>query len=359
MKKEEKLRGIPKEGEVDAVYLWVDSNNSKFIKEKNYYSKKYKLNKYWSPTRDHNEILHSIKSVRKNMSWVRNIFVICPKGHKIFNLDEKKYDVKYINHEILLGSENCPNYNSSTLELFQYKIPKLSEYFIAFNDDFFIVQKVNLDDFFNFNTNKIKYYYEQRLQLGLPFSPTTSKIIQDYFPNEKYYFWMCHMPRMFNKNDLKEIVEKYKKDAEFTRASKFRNKKDIQLVYLYGYYLLAKNRGEFIFLENASSRSSKHLFKLLMDKMKIEGIIETLKQVYLQYFYIRKLVKNKQKSSKKIYSLINIDDDYVKNKEQIKYALNNKIKFICLNDCYNTTDEKLKHDIMKENFEFFYNELDK
>lgn len=353
----EKMKEIPKENEVDVVYLWVDSNNEDFIKEKNIFSKKYKLNKFWSATRDHNEILNSIKSVRKNMDWVRKIFVICPKGHIIPNLDVKKYNVIYINHDIILDKENCPNFNSSSLELFQYRIPNLSDFFISLNDDFFINQKVELDDFFNFENNKIKYYYEKRLQLGLPHSPTTSRIVQDFFPNEKKYFWMCHMPRMFYKYDLEELVLKYKKDAEFTKKSKFRNKKDIQLVYLYGYYLLHKNKGEFIFLNNVNSQDSKSLFKLLKNKIKLEGFFETLKQIYFQYVVINMLLENKTQSSKKIYSLINIENNYIKNKELISHSLNSFVKFICLNDCYDTKDRTLINKIRKENYDYFYGKL--
>ena len=81
---------IPKEWEIDIVYIWCDSNNHEYIKNRKYYAQEYNINSYWSETRDHNEITHSIKSVRQNMKWVRNIFVCIPKWHRIINLNQKE-----------------------------------------------------------------------------------------------------------------------------------------------------------------------------------------------------------------------------------------------------------------------------
>jgi hypothetical protein len=61
-------------------------------------------------------------SVRKNMKWVRNIFICAPKGHKVKDLDEKEYGVKYVTNADILGEENVPNFNSHSLELFTHKI---------------------------------------------------------------------------------------------------------------------------------------------------------------------------------------------------------------------------------------------
>jgi hypothetical protein len=146
-----------------------------------------------------------------------------------------------------LGKENCPCFNSFALELYQHKIPKLSNYFISLNDDFFINNKIKLNDFYDFKKNKIKYYYERRLVLGKPLSQITQKIIQKYTPKEKYYFWACHMPRMFNKEDIEEIIKENKKESEQTKKSKIRNNKNIQLFILYGYYLISKKRRNNIF----------------------------------------------------------------------------------------------------------------
>ncbi len=348
---------IPIKNKVDIVYLWVDSNKKSYIKDRLKYSKKITTNKYWSPTKDNNEIIQSIKSVRKNMAWIKEIYILTLKNHKIKNIDEKRYNIKYITVDKILNNENYPCFNSSALELFQYKIPNLSEYFLALNDDFFINQKVELDDFYNFKTNKIKYYYEDLLILGKPHSKPTLDIIKNLNKEDKQYFWSTHMPRMFYKKDLEEFTKKYRSECENTKKNKFRHKDDIQIVYIYGYYLLSQNKGEFIFLNNITKTSKNKLIKTLFNKIKSEGIKNTLNEIYLQFFYKNKLYKNKIKSNKEMYSLISIGEDYKENKENIDYAINKKIKFICLNDNLNTKNEKIRNKIYKENYEYFYNKL--
>ena len=61
------------------------------------------------------------------------------------------------------------------------------------------------------------------------------------------------MPRIFYRKDVEDIVDLYKDSSEDTKLAKFRTDADVQLVYFYGYYILSKNKGEFIFLNNISS----------------------------------------------------------------------------------------------------------
>lgn len=347
----------PKNWEVDVVYIWCDSNHPEYIKNRKKYSKEYNLNSYWSPTRDHGEIFHSIQSVRKNMPWVRDIIICSPKWHRVKNLDEKKYGVRYVDNQVILWEENCPNFNSHSLELFTYKIPWISEYFIQFNDDFFINAEVSLEDFYNFKTQKVKYYYEDILLLWKALSPVTQDHIKKLW-GEKYYFWTTHSPRMFCRGDIRKIIELYSKSTSHTQKSKFRNKSDFQLVHFYGYYLLSKNRWEFVFLKN-NLHQNKLLFsfKILIWKLFQEGIITTLRQIYLQMIYKKRLLKNKIFSDKEIYSLIHIWNDYKKNKQNIDFALEKRIPFICLNDSYTTKDQKTIEKIHEENYNYFYKKL--
>lgn len=353
IKKEINHQNAPKPHEVDVVYIWCDSSNPEYIKNRNFFSQKYKLNKFWSATRDHEEINHSIKSVRKNMSWVNNIFVCAPKGDRIKDLEAKKYNVIYVTNEEILWTENCPNFNSHSLELYSHKINGLSDYFILFCDDYFISSQVDLEDFFNFKNNKIKYYYENMLLLGKGMSSQTRKHVHEIV-DEKYYFWSTHSPRMFYKKDVKDIVELYKDTSEDTKIAKFRTSTDIQLVYFYGYYLISKNKGDFIFLKNISSGSNfLYSLKILMWKLLSENIMSILSQIYIQTIYKKMLYKNKVFSDKEKYSLISMGDDSSRNKQKIDEALEKKVKFICLNDSYS----KEKQDDIQQDYEYFYKKL--
>jgi len=348
---------IPKEGHVDVVYIWCDANNPEYIKNRKLFSQESHTNSYWSPTRDHDEIMHSIKSVRKYMKWVRTIYVCAPKWHKIRSLDEKKYNVVYISNEEVLGEDNCPNFNSHSLELFTHKIKGLSNYFIQFNDDFFINSEVMLEDFYNFKTSKIKYYYENILHLWKWSSPTTRESIQS-LTWDRYYFWSTHSPRMFFKKDIQDIVKNYKEIVDSTKKSRFRNKADLQLIHFYGYYLLSQNRGEFIFVKNtALSNSFTASLKILIKKILSENPIHVLYEIYLQILFKSKLHKDKVFSDEKAYSLIHIGDSSLKNRENIDFSLDNKIKFICLNDDYNSSNDAVLEKIQEDNYKYFFSKV--
>lgn len=349
-------KNIPIEWEVDVVYIWCDSSNPEYIKNRAEYSEQYNLNSYWSPTRDHWEITHSIMSIRKNMSWVRDIIICSPKEHRVKGLDIKKYNVRYVDNEVILWEENCPNFNSHSLELFTHKIPWLSEYYIQFMDDFFVNNTIELDDFYNSKTQKIKYYYENVLILWKPFSPMTSRIIYA-MTWEKKYFWATHSPKMFFKQDIKDIVIWFKESAKYTKETKFRTKEDLQLVYLYGYYLNQKQSWEFIFVNNTLPKERKtHLLQIIFWKLWNEGLYETIGQIYLQWWYKKKLSQNKTFSDDSIYSLIQVKNDYEKNKINIDFAFEKKVKFICLNDSYDSEDSETLRKI-KKNFQYFYKKL--
>jgi len=348
---------IPKVWEVDLVYIWCDSSHPNYISSRKKYAKEYNLNAFWSPTRDHNEILHSIRSVRKNMDWIRNIFVCSPKWHRIENLDEKKYNVLYVDNEEILWEENCPNFNSHSLELFSYKIKWLSEYFMQFNDDFFIWSEVSIEDFYNFEEKKIRYYYENHLFLWKPLSLSTQKLINTQL-HEKYYFWPAHIPRMFCKWDLKNIVSDNSWVATYTKKSKFRDTQDLQLIHYYWYYLIYRDKGEFIFISNMiEKRKLLYAFKIVLWKIFSENPISVMYQIYLQVIYKKRLYNQKIFLNSEFYALINIWNDIEKNRKNIKKAIDTKKKFICLNDNYNSQDQTLQKKIKQENYSFFYKEL--
>lgn len=351
-------RLIPKEGEVDMVYIWCDANDPAYIKNRKKYSEKYNLNTFWSPTRDHGEIRYSILSVRKHIPWVRDIIICSPKWHRVPNLDTEKYSIRYVDNEEILGEENCPNFNSHSLELYTYKIPWLSDYFIQCNDDFFITQKIWLEEFYNKNNSWINYYYEPHLYLWTPLSQSTWELIFD-LTWDKYYFWPTHIPRLFFKKDINNIIDRYTQLCDSTKKNYFRSNQDFQMIHFYGYYLLSQNKWNFIFLKNILPQSNiVFAMKIVFQKLLREWLFSTLHQIYLQVFYKKKLFKNKIFSNKEIYSLIQIWNNLEKNKKNIDYALERWVKFICLNDGYNSKDTKLHKKIMRENYEYFYKKLE-
>ena len=63
---------------------------------------------------------------------------------------EKYSKVKIIDHKVIFKGfeEFLPVFNSNSIETMVYKIPDLSEHFIYFNDDLFLIKETKPSDFF-------------------------------------------------------------------------------------------------------------------------------------------------------------------------------------------------------------------
>ena len=77
-------------------------------------------------------------------------FVTC--GQKPDWLDETNPKLRLINHAAYIPSEYFPTFHSDTIELNLHRIPDLSERFVLFNDDMFLLRPSTPDQFFRGET---------------------------------------------------------------------------------------------------------------------------------------------------------------------------------------------------------------
>ena len=133
---------------IDIVIPWVDGNDIKWQNEKNKYKQKKdeKLNNS-SRFRDWDNLQYIFRGIEKFMPWGNNIFFIT-WGHlpKWLNVDNPK--LKIINHKDYIPNKYLPTFNSHTIELNLYRIKDLSEKFIYFNDDTFVIDYMSESAFF-------------------------------------------------------------------------------------------------------------------------------------------------------------------------------------------------------------------
>ncbi len=142
---------------IDAVILWVDGNDPLHkAKILPYLEDKSKINNTKFKTRYNqvNEIRFTIDSILKYASFVNNIYIITDNQIPEFlksNSDSKRYNnVKIIDHKDIFDgyTEYLPTFNNRPIETCMYRIPNLSEHFIYFNDDFFLINPTKPEDFF-------------------------------------------------------------------------------------------------------------------------------------------------------------------------------------------------------------------
>lgn len=87
------------------------------------------------------------RGVEKFAPWVNRIFFVTA-GHLPDWLNPDHPKLKIIHHSDFIPKEFLPTFNSHTIENNLHRIKELSENFVYFNDDFYLLRKTRSEDFF-------------------------------------------------------------------------------------------------------------------------------------------------------------------------------------------------------------------
>lgn len=134
---------IPK---IDFVVTWVDNTDMSWQQMKSRYSGDDSLNSEHR-FRDMNTFHYWFRSVEKFAPWVNKIFLVT-EGHLPKWLDTSHPKLRIIKHSDYIPEEYLPTFNSNVIELNLHRIPELSEHFVIFNDDVFLTQSLEPEDYF-------------------------------------------------------------------------------------------------------------------------------------------------------------------------------------------------------------------
>lgn len=146
---EEKISSSPR---IDLVYLWCDGNEPFFKEKKRKVEKKINQPLPEDNSGDiryveHNELLYSLRSVYKNMSWINHIYIVT--DNQIPNWLKPHPLITIIDHKDIIPHKLLPTFNAYVIETYLHLIPGLSEHFIYANDDMFVMDSLNPEDFFD------------------------------------------------------------------------------------------------------------------------------------------------------------------------------------------------------------------
>ncbi len=97
--------------------------------------------------RDNGFLRYWFRGVEKFAPWVRKIHFVTD-GQKPEWLDENNPKLHLVNHEDFIPAQFLPTYNSVVIERYIHKIPGLAEHFVYFNDDFYIINHIGEERFF-------------------------------------------------------------------------------------------------------------------------------------------------------------------------------------------------------------------
>ena len=134
--------------EIDFVIAWVDGSDKTWQESKAKYDTKNKNeNNGVVRYRDWDELKYWFRGVEKYAPWVNKIyFVTC--GQKPKWLDENNPKLVLVNHKDYMKEDYLPTFSANPIELNFHRIKGLSEHFVYFNDDMFIINPVKEEDFF-------------------------------------------------------------------------------------------------------------------------------------------------------------------------------------------------------------------
>lgn len=133
--------------DVDFVILWVDGNDLEWQKEKSLYVPNSDTDSRKQRYRDWDNLQYWFRGVEKYAPWVRKIHFVT-WGHLPVWLNTKHPKLHVVNHRDFMPLEYLPTFNCNPLEINLHRIEGLSEQFVYFNDDMFLLKKTVKEDFF-------------------------------------------------------------------------------------------------------------------------------------------------------------------------------------------------------------------
>ncbi len=261
---------------IDFVILWVDGNDPKWRTEKKRYSNSGSDDRE-ERYRDWDILKYWFRGVEEYAPWVNHVFFVT-YSHlpEWLNLNHEKLVV--VNHADFIPESYLPTFSSHTIELNLHRIKGLSENFVYFNDDMFILKPTKPELFFknglpcdtailnalcfdripgskllfmvpaydmvliNSNFNKNKTIKERKsnwfnLKYGKDLLRTFALLPWRHFPG----FHLYHMPYSWKKSVLQEIWEKEGEVLDETCSHKFRMSSDVNS-WLVSYWQFASNQ---------------------------------------------------------------------------------------------------------------------
>lgn len=132
---------------IDFVLLWVDGSDPKWQEARRSYCPEKKEDTSDSRYRDWDNLQYWFRGVEKFAPWVNCIyFVTCGQQPRWLNTEHPR--LRMVSHRDFMNPEYLPTFSSHPIELNLHRIEGLSEQFVYFNDDTFLIQNTTEEDFF-------------------------------------------------------------------------------------------------------------------------------------------------------------------------------------------------------------------
>lgn len=257
---------------IDFVVLWVDGSDPEWRKERARYSTDEDEDDSEVRYRDYDLLRYWFRGVAECAPWVNCVFFVT-YGHLPPWLDIECPKLRIVRHADYIPRKWLPTFSSHAIELNLHRISDLSEQFVLFNDDIFLIKPMSPKDFFvnslpcdaavmtplspkedfshivlsnmivlNRNFNKHQTIWNNFFQWF------NYKYGINNVRNLIFYFWPLflsfrnyHLPNAFLKSTFQAVWEREPKILELASMHRFRNFQDVNQ-YLMEYWQFATGK---------------------------------------------------------------------------------------------------------------------
>lgn len=247
---------------IDFVITWIDGGDPEWRRQKKQYETGCGEDAKEERFRDWGNLKYWFRGVEKFAPWVGKIHFIT-WGHVPAWLDTSNPKLHIVRHEDYMPAEILPVFSSHPPELLMHNIQGLSERFVYFNDDFFLINRVPETFFFRDglpcdmlafqpvvanpdnpvmsyiflnNSLALSKHFDKRknvkgqpgkyYKVGYPPLYFFYNLLELAFPRFTG-FYTVHGPSPFLKSTFKEVWEKEEDLLKQTCSHRFRNREDV------------------------------------------------------------------------------------------------------------------------------------
>ena len=132
---------------IDFIITWVDGNDPAWQAEKEKYKKSSSGDARANRYQEWDTLRYWFRGIERFAPWVNHVFFVT-WGHLPPWLNVSHPKLKIVNHREYIPEDYLPTFSSRPIDMNFHRIEDLSEHFVYFNDDMFLLKPVERKDFF-------------------------------------------------------------------------------------------------------------------------------------------------------------------------------------------------------------------
>ncbi len=180
--------------EIDFIVPWVDDKDPVWQEKKAQHTgSKPTSGNEDARYRDWDTLKYWFRGVEKYAPWVRNIYFVTDNQKPSWlNTDHPK--LKWVKHTDFIPQEYLPTFSANPIEWNLHRIEGLSENFVYFNDDVFLINDTKPEDFFKDDL------------------PCDSAVLYPMLPKGFFSYMMFNNYHLINRHfSMNEVIKKHRK----------------------------------------------------------------------------------------------------------------------------------------------------